>query len=434
MLARELPIVLRARATWLQAAFAALLIGHGFVLAIDLYSAGSRSAEAHRLMTREFDPLLGLVRPTLGGLYLALSLLGPLVAVRPIAIEKQRHTLDALLLQIRAPLRIVVAKFVAALAGIALQLVAPLLLLASWCAVGGHLAWPETAVALLGYGLYLALVAAIAMAAAAWADTIAQAIAIAILLVALSWAVDAAEGFAALAWLGRALDWSVTTHLAPMERGTFALGASLWMLVVASGALGAAWLGIRADLGRSRRVALLGVVLLSTAAGGTIAHRVRRQFDLTEDGRASLPPAVVRELRALRGPLRLEVWLDRDDARRRQLESDTVAKLRLARPDIDVDAPTDRQADVAEVERGDAYGRIVVHVGAATRETRSTSRREIVTLLFEAAERPLPDWSQAEYPGYPLVVRGARRSALVALAYLGIPLALASSGWLVGRP
>src|SRR5207253_761304 len=93
MLGRELPIVLRARLTWLQAAFSALLVGHGFVLAVDLYAAGSRSAIAHHLMTREFNPLLGIVRPTLGGLYLALSLLGPLAAVRPIAVEKERRTL-----------------------------------------------------------------------------------------------------------------------------------------------------------------------------------------------------------------------------------------------------------------------------------------------------------------------------------------------------
>src|SRR2546422_244906 len=178
MLARELAVVLRARVTWLQAALAALLVGHGFVLAIDLYSAGSRSALAGRLMSREFDPLLGLVRPTLGGLYLALSLLGPLVAARPLAVEKERRTFGALLLPA-------------------------------------------------------------------------------------SWAIDASEGFTALAWLGRALDWSVTTHLGPMERGTLALGACLWMVAMTLGALVLAWLGVRVDLGRPRRLVAAVLVLLA---------------------------------------------------------------------------------------------------------------------------------------------------------------------------
>src|SRR3989442_6644296 len=158
MLARELAIVLRARVTWLQAAFAALLVGHGFVLAIDLYSAGSRSALSARLMSREFDPLLGLVRQTPGGLYLAPSLLGPLVAARPLAVEKERRTFGALLLQTGAPLRLAVTKAAAALVGVALQLVAPIVLLGAWWGVGGHLAATETAGALLAYGPYPGLI------------------------------------------------------------------------------------------------------------------------------------------------------------------------------------------------------------------------------------------------------------------------------------
>src|SRR5439155_98634 len=84
------------------------------------------------LRAREFDPLLGVVRPTLGGLYLAVSLLGPLVAARALAVEKERRTFRALLLQTGRPLGLVAAKSLAALAGVALQLVAPLVLLAVW--------------------------------------------------------------------------------------------------------------------------------------------------------------------------------------------------------------------------------------------------------------------------------------------------------------
>src|SRR5437016_3934330 len=320
MLERELAIVLRARLTWLQAALSALLVGHGFVLAVDLYSAGSRSVAGARLMAREFDPLLGVVRPTLGGLYLAVSLLGPLVAARALAVEKERRTFRALLLQTGRPLGLVAAKSLAALAGVALQLVAPLVLLAVWRLAGGHLAAAETATALLGYALYVAMVAAIAVAAAAWTETLAQAATLAVLVVAASWAIDASEGY-----------------------------------------------------------------------------------------------------------------LDADDARRRQLEADVLAKLRLARPDLEVRMPTDEQADATEAGRDEGYGRVVVHAGGGTRETRSTSRREIVSLIFEAAGYQLPDWSQPEYPGYPLVIAGERRRALVVSAYLGIPLAPLVVGWILTR-
>jgi hypothetical protein len=291
----------------------------------------------------------------------------------------------------------------------------------------------ETVVALGAHALYLALIVALAVAAAAWTSTLAQATVVALLAVAASWAIDASEGFAALAWLGRAVDWSVTTHLSPMERGTLSIGAGLWFVVLLAGALAVAVIGVRSDLARVRRTAALLVATAAVVVCGGLAHRVRRVLDLTELRRASLPPAAERALRQLPGSLRVEVWLDRDDARRRQLEVDTLAKLRIARPDLDVRAPLDDRPAPAEGERVDGYGRIVVAVGAATRETFSTSRKELVTLLFEAAGRPLPDWSQPEYPGHPLVVDGARRSAVLVLAYAGLPLALLLAGWLATR-
>src|SRR5262245_40614309 len=433
MLAREFPIVLRARVTWLQASLAALLVGHGFVLAIDLYSAGSRTAASQRLMAREFDPLLGIVRPTLGGLYLAISLLGPLVAARSLAVEKERRTFGALLLQIGSPLRLVGSKAIAGLAGVGLQMLAPLVLVAAWWCIGGHLDVQETTVAFLAYALYLALIVSVAMAAAAWTDTLAQAATVSLVAIAASWAIDASEGFAALAWLGRALDWSVTTHLQPMERGSLWVGAVLWLAVLIVAGMALAWVGVNVHLGRTRRLAAVAGVLIAALMGGVLSHRVRQTFDLTEDRRASLPPAAERGLRGIPGRVALEVYLDRDDARRRQLEADTLAKLRIARSDIEVTMPTDSRPDVAEAERDDGYGRIVVHAGGGTRETYSTSRREIVTLLFEAAGRALPDWQQPEYPGHPLVVEGLRRTMLVVLAYLALPLGLVGVGLQLSR-
>ena len=95
---RELDLVFRARWTWFLAAAAALLVGHGFVLAVDIFSAASRSAAASALQAQQMDPLAAIVRPTLGGVDLAFSLLGPVVAVRSLAIEKERRTYGSLAL------------------------------------------------------------------------------------------------------------------------------------------------------------------------------------------------------------------------------------------------------------------------------------------------------------------------------------------------
>lgn len=433
MLARELAIVLRARVTWLVSALGALLVGHSFVLALDLFTAGSRSVAGNVLMAREFDPLAGVVRPTLGGLYLAASLLAPLVAARPLAVEKERRGFGALVLQTASPAGVVLAKFVAALAGVAPLFASVPLALVVWRLLGGHLAPAETLAALGGHALYLALVVAVATAAAAWTETVAQASTLAIVAVLASWAIDAAEGFAALAWLGRASDWSVTTWLAPFERATLSLASLAWMTSLSLGLLALAVVGARFDLSRARRGAAAVCVTVVTLAALVGASRLRRAWDLTESRRASLPPAAVRGLRALPGPIAVEVWLDRDDARRRQVESDALAKLRLARPDVVIEAPLDARGEPSEGDRDGAYGRVVVRAGGHVVETRSTSRRELVTLIFEAAGRPPPDWTQPVYTGYPLVVAGVLRRRAALAAYLGAPLALLALGLVVTR-
>jgi hypothetical protein len=434
MLARELSIVLRSRLVWLQAAMSALLVGHGFILAVDIYAAGSRSVRGNELMAREFDPLLGIVRPTLGSLYFAVSILGPLVAARGLAVEKERRTYHALILHTASPLRVAAAKWSAAIVAVELQIFAPLALLLLWVTSGGHLHFGETAVAISAHVLYMVLVASLALAAAAWTDTLAQAATLGILVVAASWAIDASEGFAALAWLGRALDWSVTTHLSPLEQGMLAVGGAYWMLAIAAGAFALAYMGMRFDLSRSRRALLAVATVASFIAIAAQAQNVRRAYDVTEEKRLSLPPAVVRALPDLPGPIRITVNLDRDDARRRQLDSSVLSRLRLARSDVDVEYPTDSRAAPAEAERDDAYGKIVVQSGGGSRETYSTSRREILTLVFEASGRELPYWKESDYSGYPLVVDGNRRTALSVSAYAILPGTFLLVGWFVTRP
>src|SRR5207244_4337533 len=146
-----------------------------------------------------------------------------------------------------------------------------------------------------------------------------------------------------------------------------------------------------------------------------LSTRARRAYDWTEQRRASLPPEIVAGLRAIPEPIRVDVWLDPEDSRRRELEADTLAKLELARGDVEITTPADTRAD---------YDKLVVHVGEATTTTRSTSRGEIVTLIFETAKRPMPPSRQPEYAGYPVVFEGAKRTWLGVLSYVILPGAL----------
>lgn len=429
---RELAIALRARATWLVAALAALLVGHGFVLAVDLFSSASRSALAGSLQSRELDPLAGVVRPTFGGVDLALVLLGPIVAARVLSIEKERGGFGALCLQTGSTTRVLLHKAVAAWIATSLIVIPALACFLTYRWAGGHVDAIETAVATLGEVLHLSVVVAIAIAAAAWTTTFAQAATVAIVFSLSSWMIEAGGGFAALAWIGRAESWSIERKVAVFQRGTLSLGALGWLIALAGTAIALAIVGVRIDWQLRRRAAIavpivgLGLILLAALT------RVRRGYDWTEERRASLPPAVVSALRTIPSPIAVDVFLDRDDSRRRQLEADTLTKLVLARPDVVLTFPLDQHpAALAMHEEG--YGRIVLRVGERRRETRSTSRRELITLILEAAGTSSPDWATPPYPGYPHVVEGARRSVVLVAAYGLFPLALLGAGLALSR-
>ncbi|MFO0580580.1 MAG: hypothetical protein U1A78_41950 [Polyangia bacterium] len=170
-----------------------------------------------------------------------------------------------------------------------------------------------------------------------------------------SWGIDAAEGFAALAWLGSAAEWSITSHLASFERGVLSVGDSAWLIAANAGALGLAFMGLRFDGSLRRRALAVGGVLLTTIVAMRLGGQVPRSFDLTELRRASLPPAAAHALAMLPLPLSITVKLDRDDARFGQLELDVLSKLRIARPDVRVRFPLDERATATEAAREEDY-------------------------------------------------------------------------------
>lgn len=428
---RELALVLGARATWAVLAIGAWLVGHSFVLAMDLFTAASRSVTAGTLMSREMDPLAGVVRPTLGGLHLAVALLLPVIAARGLAIEKERHGWGALVVATGGSDRVVLRKAAAALVAGALMIVPVLTVLTGFVAVGGVLDLVETATACAGHALHVAVIALVSVAAAAGTRTVAQATTLGILVSIGSWAMQAGDGFAALAWMGRFEGLSIDHQLTPFELGVLPIGGLAYFVILGGASLALALVLARFDRARAKAGRAIGIFVVACGllAAAAATHRA---YDWSEQRRASLPPPVVDALRAIDEPITIDVWLDRDDGRRAHVERDALGKLRLARPDLVVTYPMDALGGALAV-RDEDYGRLVIHVGDRSVETRSTARRELATLMFELAERPMPDFGQPPYAGHPRVVEGARRTALVASAYLVLPLSFVLAGWLVTR-
>ena len=110
------------------------------------------------VLASSLSPLDGILVPTLGASYVAVTLLFPFVAIRVLGQEKES---GALRLLIQLPYRsstLIAAKLVAVIAAWLLSSVPAFSALAIWRLFGGHLSAPETLNLLFGHLLYGLLV------------------------------------------------------------------------------------------------------------------------------------------------------------------------------------------------------------------------------------------------------------------------------------
>src|SRR5262245_6255027 len=218
LLGKELREVVSGRALWAMLLILCPLIGYSFFQAVSLYGEASAAARDAPALASSLSPLDGVLVPTLGALYVAVTMLFPFVAIRTLGHEKET---GALRLLVQLPYRVptlVMAKLAAIGAAWLIAAVPAVSALALWSVLGGHVAAPETLNLLLGQLLYGLLVGAIALFAAAIADSAATAAIIALAVTIGSWVLDFS-----LAGQAGLLDWiarmSLTQTLRPFEQG-----------------------------------------------------------------------------------------------------------------------------------------------------------------------------------------------------------------------
>ena len=235
--------MLGGRALWIMLLLVCPLIGQSFWQAVALYAESSTAAEQSPTLATSLSPLDGVLVPTLGGLYVAVTLLFPFVAIRALSHEKET---GALLLLTQLPFRspaLIMAKMVAIMTAWLLVSVPALSALAAWLMLGGHLSPPETLNLLLGHLLYGCLVGAIALFAASISESAATAAIITLAFTIGSWVLDftVAGHPGVLAPLARL---SLTQSLRTFEQGLFSAGVALGMVVVIGvfAALACVWL------------------------------------------------------------------------------------------------------------------------------------------------------------------------------------------------
>ena len=120
------------------------LVGYSFIQAVSLYGEASRPALVTPQMAAGLNPFDGVIIPTYGSLYLALTLLFPFVAIRMISGDKDSGALHLLLQTPVRPGVLLTSKVVILSFALFLVELPGFLALFHWRLSGGHIYAPET--------------------------------------------------------------------------------------------------------------------------------------------------------------------------------------------------------------------------------------------------------------------------------------------------
>jgi hypothetical protein len=382
------------------------------------------------VLASSLSPLDGILVPTLGSFYVAVTLLFPFVAIRALGQEKESGALRLLVqLPYRSP-TLVVMKLVAVVLAWLFASLPALSALAVWRTLGGHLSLAETSNLLLGHLLYGALVGALALFAASIAESAATAAIIALAATIGSWVLDftVAGHPGLLAWIA---NLSLTQTLRPFEQGLLSSGLVLGIAGVIGGFVGLASVWLPPGIPSYQKLRSSGLCILAVAAVLGAATQVGWSVDVTEDRRNSFGAADQQLLGTLRLPLIIKVQLAPEDPRYADLQRNVLAKLERTMPKVSVSLVGVRQYP-ATGSGAESYGEVAYVYGNRSDVSRSTSPREILPLIYNLAgvSQPSPT-PGTEYPGYPLVANA--NAAL--LWFCGVlPLLIALCWWWSRRP
>jgi ABC-2 type transport system permease protein len=428
LLRKEIRELATGNSLWVLMLLLSPLVGYSFIQAVELYAEASRPALSIAELARQLSPFDGILVPTMGGFYLAITLLFPFIAIRLVAAEKASGGLKLL---VQLPYRLsdlVGVKFAILITAWFIALIPILSALIYWRLLGGHLETNETVTLILGHLLYGLLIGAISFLAAALTDGGATAAILALTVTLGSWVLD----FAALDRGGVSsllASLSLTSLLRPFEQGLLSIPAVLTMLVATVGflALTAIWLPPGTQLGRK----LLGSALVITVAGILIGGVAQTNIvlDITPDRRNSFPPGDEQLLGRLGERLFVTVHMASSDPRVADLDRKVLARLKRAMPRVTVQIADSGQASPLGTAGETDYGDIVITYHGKSATTRSTGAGEILPLLYELAgvRSPAPSTTGPDEPGHPLVADASNS----AIWFFGIePFAFAAAWWL----
>ncbi|MBI4742755.1 MAG: ABC transporter permease [Betaproteobacteria bacterium] len=407
------------------------LVGYGFVQAVALFAEASRSAIEFPELARGMTPLDGVLVPTLGAFYLAVTLLFPFVAIRAVGQDKQSGAAKLVEQFPVGAVTLLVVKMLAVGAAWCLASVPAISAIGIWALIGGHLYTPELFNLLLGHALYAFAITGIAFFAAAIADSVSTAAIVALAFTLGFWVLDFAAGSVQSSWLQALSQMSLTAALRQFEHGLFSLPHALEAASIGATLIAAAGVWLPGGRTPPRKIGLtvgLATLLaaLLAAAGQAGVYR-----DVSEDRRNSFTPADEAALAHMDKELSITVYLSPDDSRYKDMEANVLGKLRRQVPKLAIRFGEAGRVGLYGSSGDDRYGLVVYEYAGKREQSRSSAPREILPILHGLAGVESAPAEMPVYPGYPLV---ADAGAWGSWFYLGLPILILLFWWRCRRP
>ncbi len=402
---KELREIVSGRALWMLLLLACPLVGYSFFQAMSLYGEASAAAANSPVLASGLSPLDGILVPTFGSFYVAVTLLFPFVAIRVLGEEKQS---GALRLLVQLPYRIMTLVCVKLAAVFVAWLLCAIPVLSSvsiWWMAGGHLFPAEIVTLFLGHLLYGLLIGAVALFAASITESSATAAIVTLAFTIGSWVLDFTIA-GRPGWLEWFAHLSLTQVIRTFEQGLLSVGLVIGVAIAICAFAGLATVWLPPGIAVRQKLMRSAVCVAAAVLALLVVTQIKASIDVTEDRRNSFALADANQLARLTEPLAITVHLAAEDPRYMDLQRNVLAKLERVMPRVSIRLATARQS-FASAASEEAYGQIEYRYGARSDTSPSTSPREILPLIYGLAgvspPAPIPS---AEFSGYPLVMDG----------------------------
>ena len=413
LLKKEIKDLFFSKASLLFGLILSYLTGYSFYSAVILYSQASKSAINNPLYASGFEPVAGIFRPSMGGIFILLSLMLPFLIIPQISNEKENNTI-IFLLQIPFKLKeIFLIKFTAALIYLVLifSFILPSLFL--WLNFSGKLPLYEFLILITGYFLYGIWVISISFLSASIFKNSSSASIFSLFLITLSWFMDFGNDMNIAPFIVKISKYSVTATLETFENGIFSLSALIYFFILISLSLYLSFVFLKI---KPKFNDLIFAVLILTT-GTIFLNAFKYNKDLTQSHRNSFPENINASIRKL-PPLKIKIFLRKTDSRYKDYEESFLNKLKLIKNDVEIVFANEK-----ELQKN--YGIFEYEINNKVKKTYSNSEEEIFPIIFKLSGiTPDKENHFDTFKGYPLIVKEDKINLIKTVYYIIIPLVL----------